>query len=83
MQLRKTTTVIATDYGAIALDERRGTYSQANPAGAFIMATLSGENRSVEDVVALVVAKFGVPDDAARADVAQYFQLLQRKGLTR
>lgn len=53
-----------------------------DPVGAFIWRNIDGE-RSVKDILALLLEEYDVPAAAAEPDILSYFDELARKGIVK
>jgi hypothetical protein len=68
------------DGEVVALDERGAVYLAANPAGAVLWRALAG-GTTHDELVAGLVAEFGIPTDRAHADVGAFVTDLREHGL--
>ncbi|MBG0567761.1 lasso peptide biosynthesis PqqD family chaperone [Actinoplanes aureus] len=68
VQLRDDVVLNETEYGAILLDQRRGTYWQLNPTGTMIVKALLAEG-DVETTARRLVERYDIELDSAREDV--------------
>lgn len=68
------------DGEVIALDGRRSEYLATNPAGALLWRALA-EGASEHRLAELLVERYGLDGDAARADAARFVAQLRRQGL--
>jgi hypothetical protein len=69
MRLREAVSLVATDDGAVLLDQDAGRYWQINPTGYLVLSTLLGEGDR-NDAVEALVCRFGVSEERARDDVS-------------
>ncbi len=69
MRLREAVSLVATDDGAVLLDQAAGRYWQVNRTGHLVLSALLGE-RDREDAVKALVCGFGVSEERARDDVS-------------
>ncbi|MFI6155866.1 lasso peptide biosynthesis PqqD family chaperone [Kitasatospora sp. NPDC051170] len=79
-RLRDDVTLVATDYGAVLLDERAGRYYQLNPTGQVAAEHLLA-GRGTEDIVAAITTEYEVTEELARADLHSLLDQLRRAGL--
>ncbi|MFI0736619.1 lasso peptide biosynthesis PqqD family chaperone [Streptomyces sp. NPDC021100] len=79
MRLRSGVALTSTDYGAVLLDERDGTYWQLNDSGAVIVSALA-EGLAPGAVAERLAAEFDVDAAEAEADVRELVrQLVEAK----
>ncbi|MFJ4968947.1 lasso peptide biosynthesis PqqD family chaperone [Streptomyces sp. NPDC088755] len=79
MKLRKGIAVTTTEYGAVLLDEKDGSYWQLNDTGVIVVETLAA-GHAPEAAVERIVAEFDVERAEAEADVAELTrQLVEAK----
>ncbi|MEW1615157.1 MULTISPECIES: lasso peptide biosynthesis PqqD family chaperone [unclassified Streptomyces] len=79
MKLRKGIAVTTTEYGAVLLDEKDGSYWQLNDTGVIVVETLAA-GLAPEAAVERIVAEFDVERAEAEADVAELTrQLVEAK----
>jgi hypothetical protein len=69
MRLREAVSLVATDDGAVLLDQDAGRYWQVNRTGFLVLSTLLGEGDR-DDAVEALVCRFGVGEEHARNDVS-------------
>ncbi|MER5561241.1 lasso peptide biosynthesis PqqD family chaperone [Streptomyces sp. NPDC002506] len=82
LRLRDDVTLVATEYGAVLLDERVGRYFQLNPTGRVAAEHLLAES-DTEDVVAAITAEYDVTEERARQDLLSLVEQLRQAGLVR
>ncbi|MDG9702090.1 lasso peptide biosynthesis PqqD family chaperone [Streptomyces sp. DH37] len=70
MKLRRGVAITATEYGAVLLDERSGTYWQLNECGAVVVNALA-EGRGRRAAVERLLEEFDVERAEAEADVEE------------
>lgn len=70
MKLRQGVALTSTEYGAVLLDERSGSYWQLNECGAIVVNALA-EGRGQEAAVERLLEEFDVERAEAEADVAE------------
>jgi len=70
VKLRQGVALTSTEYGAVLLDERSGTYWQLNECGAVVVTALA-EGRGQETAVERLLEEFDVERAEAEADVAE------------
>lgn len=80
LRLRDDVTLVATDYGAVLLDERAGRYYQLNHTGHAAAEHLRA-GRDTEDIVTAITAEYDVTEELARADLHDLLDQLRRAGL--
>lgn len=68
------------DEELIAIDVRESTYLTANSSGMVLWAALS-EGASKEDLVAKLVAEYGIDEETAVADVERFLTDLREREL--
>jgi hypothetical protein len=65
---------------AVILDSRSGQYYGLNAVGQFVLESLDGQ-RTVSDIVELVVARYGVETSQAEADILAFLGELDEAAL--
>ncbi|MFF8728986.1 lasso peptide biosynthesis PqqD family chaperone [Streptomyces sp. NPDC015171] len=80
LRLRDDVTLVATDYGAVLLDERAGRYFQLNPTGRVAAERLLAGG-DTDDVVAAITAEYDVTEERAREDLTALVDQLRQAGL--
>ncbi|WP_410538474.1 lasso peptide biosynthesis PqqD family chaperone [Streptomyces sp. KL2] len=70
MKLRQGVAITATEYGAVLLDERSGTYWQLNECGAVVVHALA-QGRDEDAAVERLLEEYDVGRAEAEADVAE------------
>ncbi|MBM0274450.1 lasso peptide biosynthesis PqqD family chaperone [Micromonospora tarensis] len=68
LRLHQDFTLTETDFGAVLLHRRRGTYWQLNPSGALIVTSLLGGS-DADGAVQRLVEQYDVDPGQARRDV--------------
>ncbi|MEV6973495.1 lasso peptide biosynthesis PqqD family chaperone [Kitasatospora sp. NPDC093806] len=80
VRLRDDVTLVATDYGAVLLDERAGRYYQLNPTGQLAAEHLLA-GHGTDEIVAAITAAYDVTDEHAGADLLALVDQLRAAGL--
>lgn len=80
MKLRNSVSMTRTDYGAVLLDQKNGSYFQVNEIGADMITALLDTNDPDRAVRALH-DRYDVPLDDLRTDLLSYLQQLAQSGL--
>ncbi|MBN3932578.1 lasso peptide biosynthesis PqqD family chaperone [Streptomyces verrucosisporus] len=70
MKLRQGVAMTTTEYGAVLLDERSGSYWQLNECGAIVVDALA-QGRGREAAVERLLEEYDVGRAEAEADVAE------------
>jgi hypothetical protein len=80
MKLHEDVSVARTEYGLVLLDQAAGRYWQLTGTAAVVVEELTA-GRTTEQAVAVLVARFDVTAETARADVEAFLGRLRGTGL--
>ncbi|MET8093624.1 lasso peptide biosynthesis PqqD family chaperone [Micromonospora sp. NPDC005220] len=82
LRLHDDVTLTETDFGAVLLHQRQGTYWRLNPSGALIVRSLLGDS-DAESAAQQLVEQYDVDLDQARRDVESLVAAMRVAGVFR